>query len=64
MTTCSFCKCAIPKGTGKIYVFKTGKIINLCSNKCEKNMVKLKRKPAYFKWTGYFEKGTKKEQTK
>lgn len=38
------------KGTGKMFVTKVGKILYFCSNKCEKNMLKLKRKPSKFKW--------------
>ncbi|MBI2670692.1 50S ribosomal protein L24e [Candidatus Woesearchaeota archaeon] len=61
MAICSFCKCNIPRGTGKILVLRSGKILNFCSNKCEKNLIKLKRKPTFFKWTGAYEKGLKKE---
>ena len=38
-------------GTGKMFVKTDGKVIYFCSMKCEKNMLKLKRKPAYIKWT-------------
>ncbi len=38
-------------------VKKTGKILFFCSNKCEKNMLKLRRKPARFKWTKPKKKG-------
>jgi len=48
---CTFCGKEIPQGTGKIFVFKTGKRYNFCSMKCEKNMLKLKRKPVKVKWT-------------
>ena len=48
---CTFCGKVIPKGTGKIYVKKDGKIFNFCSSKCEKNMIQLKRKPVQTKWT-------------
>ena len=51
MARCSFCKEVINKGTGKIFVKTDGKILNFCSTKCEKNMLKLKRKPRYVKWT-------------
>lgn len=51
MAKCSFCKEDIEKGTGKIFVKKDGKVLNFCSRKCEKNMLKLKRKPANLKWT-------------
>lgn len=60
MPKCSFCGKLIPKGTGKIFVFKSGKINNFCSSKCEKNMLKLKRKPRNFKWTKFYEKGLQK----
>ena len=51
MAKCSFCSKEIEKGTGKIYVYKTGKILNFCSMKCEKNALKEQRKPIKFKWT-------------
>lgn len=34
-----------------MYVLKTGRVYNFCSKKCEKNLLKLKRKPSKFKWT-------------
>jgi large subunit ribosomal protein L24e len=46
MVKCSFCSYPIEKGTGKIFVKKDGKILYFCSNKCEKNMFKLKRTEA------------------
>ncbi len=48
---CSFCGKEIPKGTGIMYVQKTGKILYFCSRKCEKNMIQLKRKPRTTKFT-------------
>ena len=48
---CSFCGTGIQKGTGKIFVKKTGKRYNFCSTKCEKNMIKLKRNPRKVNWT-------------
>ena len=56
MAVCSFCGNRIMKGTGKIYVFKTGKINNYCSRKCEKNDLKLQRKARDLKWTKHFKK--------
>ena len=50
MAKCTFCNDQIEKGTGKIYVKKDGKILNFCSSKCEKNQIKLKRKPMKVKW--------------
>ena len=57
MAKCSFCGETIEKGTGKIYVLKEGKALNFCGNKCEKNMLKLKRKARGLKWTQEFVKG-------
>jgi large subunit ribosomal protein L24e len=48
---CSFCKNQIPKGTGKLYIKKDGKIFYFCSSKCEKNQLKLKRKSRTTRWT-------------
>lgn len=48
---CSFCGETIEPGTGKIFVRKTGKVLYFCSNKCEKNMLKLKRRPVDVRWT-------------
>ncbi len=51
MVKCRFCGTQIPKGTGKMYVKIDGSIFYFCSSKCEKNMLKLGRKPAKQKWT-------------
>ncbi|MEK6856439.1 MAG: 50S ribosomal protein L24e [Nanoarchaeota archaeon] len=48
---CSFCKKQIKAGTGKIFVRDDGRIFYFDKKKCEKNLFKLKRKPAKFKWT-------------
>ena len=48
---CDFCGKEIPYGTGKLFVKKDGKKINFCSSKCEKNMLKLGRKPLKVSWT-------------
>jgi len=57
---CSFCGKSIEKGTGKMFVFKTGKILNFCKLKCEKNMLKLKRNPHKIKWTKEYRRVNKK----
>jgi len=54
---CSFCQENIKPATGKMLVKVDGKIIYFCSNKCEKNMFKLKRKARNLKWTKAYEKG-------
>ncbi len=48
---CSFCGSRIEKGTGTIFVTKKGNAVYFCSRKCEKNLLKLKRKPRKVKWT-------------
>jgi large subunit ribosomal protein L24e len=50
MAKCNFCSRQIEKGTGKIFVKKDGKILHFCSNRCEKNMLKLKRKASNLRW--------------
>lgn len=57
MPNCAFCNGSI-KHTGKMYVQKSGKVMYFCSMKCEKNYLKLKRKPLETKWV------TKKKKTK
>lgn len=63
MAVCTFCGKNIEKGTGKRYITKDGKIQNYCSNKCQKNYLKLKRAPLKTKWTMTFQ-NTKKKQKK
>ncbi len=57
MKSCSFCGTEVKNGTGKIYIKDNGQILNFCSSKCEKNMLKLKRDNRKFKWTKAFKKG-------
>ncbi len=61
---CSFCGSDVLEGTGMIFVFKTGKRHNFCSKKCEKNMLKLGRKPSRQKWTSFFQSEKKPENAK
>ncbi|MBL7056040.1 50S ribosomal protein L24e [Candidatus Woesearchaeota archaeon] len=51
MAKCTFCGIVLPRGTGKIYVQKDAKVLYFCSSKCEKNQLKLKRKPIRTKWS-------------
>jgi len=51
----------IPRGTGKMYVKKDGKIIYFASKKEEKNMLKLGRNPRKVKWA-FPKKATKAVQ--
>jgi len=61
MAKCTFCANILRRGTGKMYVQKDAKVLYFCSSKCEKNMLKLKRKPITTRWSGRFQKTTKKE---
>jgi large subunit ribosomal protein L24e len=56
MVKCDFCGTDIPRGTGKIFVRKDGSKLNFCSMKCEKNMIKLGRKPRKIAWTAEYRK--------
>ena len=50
-------------GTGKMFVTKEGRVYDFCSSKCEKNMLKLNRKPRTTRWTVEYDevkKGLKK----
>ncbi|MBW2990935.1 50S ribosomal protein L24e [Candidatus Woesearchaeota archaeon] len=63
MPRCDFCRKTMEPGTGKMFVRKDGKTFDFCSSKCEKNMLKLKRKPRTTKWTVEYadvKKGLKK----
>ena len=50
----SFCGYDIEPGTGKMYVRRDGRVFYFCSGKCEKNMLKLKRKARKLKWTKHY----------
>lgn len=41
---CSYCSKEIARGTGTMYVYKTGAINYFCSKRCYKNMIVLHRK--------------------
>lgn len=56
MVKCSFCGDELPQGGGKIYAKKDGTTFYFCSNKCEKNLIGLKRKPVKTKWTNQYQK--------
>ena len=53
---CSFCGIEIEPGTGKMFVRKDGTLLNFCSTKCEKNLLKLKRVPRRVRWTKNFQR--------
>jgi large subunit ribosomal protein L24e len=60
MPKCTFCGRSLLEGTGKMFVFVSGKINYYCSNKCEKNLMKLNRKPLQTKWTNAYRREHKK----
>lgn len=51
MAICNYCKSDIVRGTGTLYIKKSGKFAYFCSSKCEKNALILKRNPADKKWS-------------
>ncbi|MBS3112859.1 TRASH domain-containing protein [Candidatus Woesearchaeota archaeon] len=61
MVKCTFCGQEITPGTGKMYVKKDAKIFYFCSKKCEKNLIKLGRKPNATKWSNHLIKRTLKK---
>ena len=56
MAKCSFCGKNIERGTGKLLAKNDSSILYFCTNKCEKNMLKLKRNPRDIKWTDAYRK--------
>ena len=60
MPKCTFCGNSIEKGTGKMFVYSSGKIAHFCTRKCEKNLLQLKRKPVNTRWTEEYRKEHKK----
>ncbi|RLF28248.1 MAG: 50S ribosomal protein L24e [Thermoplasmata archaeon] len=53
---CSFCGNEIEPGTGKMFVRKDGTVLYFCKNKCQKNMLKLKRIPRKVRWSKHYSK--------
>ena len=47
---CSFCNALLEPGTGKMFVKRDGTVLYFCSSKCERNMLKLRRKSRRLKW--------------
>jgi len=53
---CSFCGSEIEPGTGRMHIKKDASVYHFCTNKCFKNMFKLKRIPRRVRWTKRYEK--------
>ena len=56
---CSFCGNEIEPGTGKMYIKKDGSVFHFCTNKCQKNMLVLKRTPRRIRWTEHYSEAKK-----
>lgn len=64
---CSFCGNEIEPGTGKMYIKKDGIVFHFCTNRCQRNMLALKRTPRRIKWTKHYVEAKKErlaERTK
>ncbi len=44
MAKCAYCSSELKKGTGTLYVYRTGELAYYCSNSCFKNHVIMGRK--------------------
>jgi large subunit ribosomal protein L24e len=51
-------------GTGKMFVMKDARVFYFCSTKCEKNMMRMNRKPRETRWTAEFAHVKKKDTKK
>jgi large subunit ribosomal protein L24e len=49
---CSFCKKNILPGTGYMVAQDNGNVLFFCSRKCRENLLKLRRNPIKYKWSG------------
>ena len=56
MAKCAFCGQTLQKGTGTLFVYKSGKTDWFCSRKCEKNLLMLNRKPLQTRWSDLYKK--------
>lgn len=51
MPKCSYCNKEFERGTGKMFIQNTGKILWFCAGKCQAYMLELERSPLRQKWT-------------
>jgi large subunit ribosomal protein L24e len=47
---CSFCETPLEPGCGTMFVKRDGTVYYFCSSKCERNMLKLRRKRRKVRW--------------
>ncbi len=64
MPKCAFSGKEIPKGQGTLCVRKNGQTFWFLNSKCERNFLKLKRKPVDFKWSALCNKGVQEKKKK
>jgi len=50
MAKCVFCEKKMVPGTGTLLIKNDAKLLHFCSSKCERNMLKLKRKASNLRW--------------
>ncbi|MFX1509781.1 MAG: 50S ribosomal protein L24e [Promethearchaeota archaeon] len=53
--TCTFCGTDVEPGTGSVFVKNDGTLFYLCSSKCRRNQLILKRTARRLKWTEVYE---------
>ncbi|MFX1323069.1 MAG: 50S ribosomal protein L24e [Promethearchaeota archaeon] len=53
---CSFCGFSIPIGRGVMFIRRDGSILNFCTPKCKKAMLKYKKNPRKTRWTAFYGK--------
>ncbi len=52
---CSFCGTDIEPGSGSVFVKNDGSLLYLCSSKCRRSQLTLKRRARRLKWTEVYE---------
>ncbi|TFG24245.1 MAG: 50S ribosomal protein L24e [Promethearchaeota archaeon] len=53
---CDVCQHDIDIGRGHMYVKRDGTILNFCTQKCRKSMLKYKKNPRKTRWTAVYGK--------
>jgi len=57
---CTFCGNEIEPGTGRLYIKRDGTTFHYCSNKCNKNHLKLHRVPRRVRWTLHYDSAARR----
>ena len=53
---CSFCGYDIAIGRGMMFVRRDGTVLNFCTPRCRKAMIKYKKKARKTRWTAHYGK--------